>query len=107
MAMGGSFYAQYVLWIEPNYVFSLSLSVEVAMIAIIGGLGTPLGPVIGAVILVPSRILLRNWIGTAGSGLYLVVYGLFLILVVLYARQGLSGYLRVRFGKKNLGSSEG
>ena len=88
-AMVGTFYAQYVLWIEPAHTFSLDVSVQLALIAIIGGLGTLLGPVIGAALIIPLNMFLRAWLGASYAGLYLVVYGLVLVLVVLYARQGL------------------
>jgi len=88
-AMVGTFYAQYVLWIEPAHTFSLDVSVQLALIAIIGGLGTLLGPVLGAALIIPLNMFLRAWLGASYAGLYLVVYGLVLVLVVLYARQGL------------------
>jgi len=85
----GTFYAQYVLWIEPAHTFSLDISIELALIAIIGGLGTVLGPLTGAALIIPLNIALRAWLGAAVSGLYLVIYGLVLILVVLFAREGI------------------
>ncbi len=88
-AMVGTFYAQYVLWIEPAHTFSLDVSVQLALIVIIGGMGTLLGPVIGAALIIPLNMFLRAWLGASLTGLYLVVYGLVLVLVVLYARQGL------------------
>ncbi|HEV8441154.1 MAG TPA: branched-chain amino acid ABC transporter permease [Methylomirabilota bacterium] len=88
-SMIGTFYAQYVLWIEPAHTFSLDISVQLALMAIIGGLGTLLGPVVGAALIIPLNMFLRAWLGASLTGLYLVVYGLVLVLVVLYARQGL------------------
>lgn len=92
----GTFYAQYVLWIEPSHAFSLDVSVQLALIAIIGGLGTLLGPVVGAALIIPLNMFLRAWLGASFTGLYLVVYGLVLIVVVLYARQGLVAETRRR-----------
>jgi branched-chain amino acid transport system permease protein len=88
-SMVGTFYAQYVLWIEPAHTFSLDVSVQLALMAIIGGLGTLLGPVMGAALIIPLNMFLRAWLGSSLTGLYLVVYGMVLVLVVLYARQGL------------------
>jgi len=62
--------------------FSLDISVQLALIAIIGGLGTLLGPVIGAALIIPLNMFLRAWLGASYAGLYLVVYGLVLVLVV-------------------------
>lgn len=85
----GSFYAQYILWLEPPYAFSLELSTQFALMAIIGGLGTWVGPLLGAVLIIPLAIFLRAWLGAAASGLYLVFYGMILVIVVLFMRQGI------------------
>jgi branched-chain amino acid transport system permease protein len=88
-AVVGTFYAQYVLWIEPAHTFSIDISIQLALMVIIGGLGTLLGPLIGAALIVPLNMFLRAWLGAAVSGLYLVIYGLVLVLVVLFAREGI------------------
>ena len=93
-AMAGTFYAQYVLWIEPAHTFSIDISIQLALIVIIGGLGTLLGPLIGAALIVPLNMLLRAWLGASVSGLYLVIYGLVLVLVVLFAREGIVAELQ-------------
>ena len=106
-AMVGTFYAQYVLWIEPAHTFSLDISVQLALIAIIGGLGTLLGPVIGAALIIPLNMFLRAWLGASYAGLYLVVYGLVLVLVVLYARQGLVVEARGWLTRRRAGPAAG
>lgn len=97
-ALVGTYYAQYVLWIEPAHTFSLDLSIQLALMVIIGGLGTLFGPVIGASLMIPLNMFLRAWLGSAVSGLYLVIYGLVLVLVVLFAPQGLVVEGRRLFG---------
>ena len=52
-AMGGTFYAQYILFIDPESVFPLSLSILICLMAVLGGVGTLWGPLVGAAILVP------------------------------------------------------
>ena len=52
-ALGGTFYAQYVLFIDPESVFPLSLSILICLVAVLGGVGTLWGPVLGAAVLVP------------------------------------------------------
>ena len=59
-ACAGGFYAMFVKFIDPNTVFGLDVSVQIVLIAIIGGIGTILGPVIGAMVLVPLSEVLRN-----------------------------------------------
>lgn len=93
----GTFYAQYTLWLEPPYAFSLELSIQFALMVIIGGLGTWIGPLLGAALITPLNIFLRAWLGAAASGLYLVFYGIVLVLVVLFMRQGIAVETRLVF----------
>ncbi len=81
-ALGGSFYAQYVGFLDPGYALSFDLSIKFALMCIIGGLGTPLGPILGAVMITTLEMYLRAKWGGGRSGLYLVVYGALLILIV-------------------------
>jgi branched-chain amino acid transport system permease protein len=99
-ALVGTFYAQYLLWIEPAHTFSLDVSIQLALMVIIGGLGTLYGPLIGAALVIPLNMFLRAWLGAAVSGLYLVVYGLVLVVVVLYAREGLWAEVRRRLPRR-------
>ena len=93
----GTFYAQYTLWVEPPYAFSLELSIQFALMVIIGGLGTWVGPLLGAALITPLNPFQRAWLGAAASGLYLVFYGLVLVLVVLFMRQGIAVETRLAF----------
>lgn len=87
-ALGGGIYAQYVLFLEPHSEFSLATSVNFAMIAMVGGLGTVVGPTIGAFILIPLQEILRAWLGGASQGLYFIIYGVLIMLVVMFMPQG-------------------
>lgn len=95
-AIAGTFYAQYVVYIDPSGVSRLQLSVQVALFAIVGGLGTYNGPVIGACIFVPITIALRSYLGTTAPGLHMIIYGLILVLTMLYMPKGLYGTIRAR-----------
>jgi branched-chain amino acid transport system permease protein len=88
-AVGGTFYAQYIGFVDPNYVLSLDVSVQFALVAILGGLASPIGPVVGSFILTPLGQFLRAWLGGAQSGLYLVIYGALLVAVVILLPRGL------------------
>jgi branched-chain amino acid transport system permease protein len=90
----GSFHAMYFTFIEPGAIFSLELSIQIAMFALIGGLGTISGPVIGTLLVLPLAELGRNWLGNYGAGLHGLVYGIVLVVVVLTIPNGLVG----RFG---------
>jgi branched-chain amino acid transport system permease protein len=95
----GTFYAQYIAFIEPDIVFASHLSIQLALVSIIGGIGTVFGPLIGACFLTPLDIFLRGWLGGVSSGLNFVVYGVILILAVLYFPVGIAGWTKKMIGK--------
>lgn len=108
-ALCGGFWAQYVGFVDPFYVFSVDLSVRFALGAIIGGLGTALGPFLGSLLVTTLEIYLRAQFGGIGAGLvgiYLIIYGCALILVVRFVPQGLMGWLgdRLRLRPAEAGS---
>lgn len=87
-ALGGAFYTQYFLYIDPQLAFGSELSISIMTPAIVGGAGTVAGPIVGAALLVPLGELIRTGLASY-SGLHLLIYGLLLILVVLYLPHGL------------------
>ncbi len=88
-ALCGSFYCQYILFLEPDSVFSLSFSIQPALIAIVGGVGSAIGPLLGSVIIIPMEHLLRGYLGDAYGPLYIVIYGTLVAVVVLFLPYGL------------------
>lgn len=91
---GGTLYAQYIMYLEPNSTFSIENSVQFAMMAIIGGIGTVIGPVVGAFLLTPLIELLRSFLGGGMQGLYMIIYGGVLLVVVLVIPNGIAGAWR-------------
>lgn len=85
----GVFYAQYVLYIDPASVLSLSLSVLMALIVILGGAGTVAGPVVGAAILVPMSEYSRVMFSGSGRNVDLLIYGLLIMIIAVYRPDGL------------------
>ena len=98
-AIAGSFYAQYILFVDPSSVIHISISVELALLSIIGGLGTLVGPIIGAFVLGPLGVFLRGWLGGVAAGMHLVVYGVVLIVAVTYFPKGIMGWLQGFYDK--------
>ncbi len=96
-SMAGTFYAQYIFYIEPFGIFALDFSVLLAMMAIIGGLGTVWGPVAGAFIVTPLGEFLRARLGGEFQGLHLVIYGTVLILMVILLPSGVVPAITGRF----------
>jgi branched-chain amino acid transport system permease protein len=90
-ALAGTFYVQYIYFIDPNTAFSFNVSVEAALVSIVGGIGTLWGPVVGTVLLEATSALLQSWLGGGHGGLQLTVYSLILIAVILCRPAGLIG----------------
>lgn len=89
----GSFHGMYLTFIEPSSAFSLELSIQIAMFALIGGLGTVAGPVLGTIVVLPIAELARGWLSAFGNGTHGFVYGVLLVVVVLFFPRGLVGQL--------------
>lgn len=90
-AAAGTFYAQYVLYIDPDSVFPLQTSILVALIPILGGVGNLWGPLTGALLLVPVSEYTRVSLGGTGRAQDLVVYGLLIVLVAVFQPAGFMG----------------
>jgi branched-chain amino acid transport system permease protein len=111
-AAAGGFFAMFVKFIDPNIAFGLDVSVGIVLICIIGGIGTIIGPVLGAMVLVPLSEILRNprglvqvgvlssdsavvrFIETYLSNAHLLVYGILVVVVILFAPDGVLGVIR-------------
>lgn len=86
-AWGGAFWAMYFTTIQPDTVFDILVNVEVLLPAIVGGLGTVIGPILGALFVFPAADVFRQLVGV--PGLDSVFYGVILIAIVLYSPKGL------------------
>jgi len=92
-ALAGTFYVQYIYFIDPNVAFSFNVSVEAALVSIVGGIGTLWGPVLGAVLLEAGSALLQSFLGSGRAGVQLTVYSLILMAVILWRPTGLMGLI--------------
>ena len=92
-ALAGTFYAQYVLYIDPVSVMQSFVSLLAILVAGMGGMGTLWGPTIGAVVLIPISELTRVHWGGGGRAVHLVYYGLLIMLIAAFQPQGLIGLL--------------
>lgn len=95
-AVGGSFYAQFVAYIDPESVMTFQFSLLMALPAVLGGIGTLWGPVLGAAILIPMTELTRTFMGGSGKGIDLIVYGVLIMLIALARPDGLVGLFHRR-----------
>jgi branched-chain amino acid transport system permease protein len=92
-ALAGTFYTQYIYFIDPATAFSFNISIEAALVSIVGGIGTLWGPVIGTVLLETTSALLQSWLGSTTGGIQLTVYALILMAVILWRPTGLMGFV--------------
>ena len=90
MGAGGAFYVQVFQYLDPGIAFGPATSVEALVAAIVGGMGTLWGPLLGAAVLHLLAELTRNLFGSL-PGLNMVVYGSVLVLIVMFMPRGLSG----------------
>ena len=104
----GTLYAQYLLYIDPDSTFGLLNSVEIMVRPIIGGPGTVLGPLLGSAVLTPlaevTRLAFQSY-----SGVYLMWYGLILMVVIIFLPNGLMGLINKlieKIGKKSKRNDE-
>jgi branched-chain amino acid transport system permease protein len=95
-AVGGSFYAMFVSYIDPESVMGFQFSLLMALPAVVGGIGTLWGPLLGAIILIPLTELTRSFIGGSGRGIDLIVYGTLIVLISLARPEGLIGLFAPR-----------
>lgn len=90
MGAGGAFYVQVFQYIDPAIAFGPASSVEALVAAIVGGMGTLWGPVLGAAVLHLLAELTRNLFGQL-PGVNMVIYGAVLVLIVMFLPRGLAG----------------
>ena len=91
--VAGGFYGLYFRYVDPDAVFPIALSVEMVFIAVVGGLATVEGPVIGAIFLVSIGELFRERFLVG----HLIFYGLFMMLTIRYLPEGIWGGVRRAF----------
>jgi branched-chain amino acid transport system permease protein len=108
-AVGGTLYAQYVLYIDPDSVLLLHLSTRICLVSVLGGTGTLWGPIIGAFILIPMAEFTRVYLGGGGGGIHLVVYGALIMLVAVIEPGGLMALVKRlrRRGAQSAASEKG
>lgn len=102
-AMGGCIYGVFLSALQPQPMFEITLSVQIALVAIIGGRGTIFGPLAGAALLTVAGELFRNVFAQAN----LLVYGVLIVLVIMYMPDGIMGEVRKRLVRRRYVRSVG
>jgi branched-chain amino acid transport system permease protein len=90
MGAAGAFYVQVFQYIDAGIAYGPAVSIEALVAAIVGGMGTMWGPVLGAVVLHVLSDLTRNLFGEL-PGINMVIYGTVLVLIVIFVPRGIAG----------------
>ena len=98
-SLAGSLYAQYTLLIDPSSAFSISISISIALVGVVGGLGQLWGPPIGALTYAFLAKYVAAQLGGSGRGLDLVIYGLLICVIAAVRPSGLAGALKQIFAR--------
>ena len=101
-AVGGAIYGQYVMYLNPDTVSGIAVSLQIVFAAIAGGVYSLLGPSVGALLTLLLTEGLRVWFGTNFIGAANTIYGILLILCIIFMPQGIVGALqRMRLPRRS------
>lgn len=90
----GTLYVQYTYFIDPSTGFGLAYSLQIALLAIVGGVSVVWGPLLGAVVLIPVAEYLNATVGASYAGVQLLIYAVVLILCIVLLPRGLADGLQ-------------
>lgn len=108
-AFAGGLYCQYQMFISPDTVSGVAVSLQMVFAAVVGGIYVVIGPTVGAMITIVLGETLRIAVGTAAVGWDNLVYGALLVVFIIFLPQGLVGSLAGKWGwhAGNVGSQRG
>jgi branched-chain amino acid transport system permease protein len=95
-ALAGALYCQYQMFISPDTVSGIAVSLQMVFAAVVGGIYVALGPTVGAIITILLAEVLRIGFGTKAVGWDNLVYGVLLILFIIFLPKGILGSLLAR-----------
>jgi branched-chain amino acid transport system permease protein len=93
-AIGGAIYGQYVMYLNPDTVSGIAVSLQIVFAAIAGGVYSLFGPSVGALLTLLLTEGLRVWFGTNFIGAANTIYGILLVLCIIFMPQGIVGALQ-------------
>jgi branched-chain amino acid transport system permease protein len=93
-ALGGAIYGQYFMYLNPETVSGIAVSLQIVFAVIAGGVYSLLGPTVGSLLTLSLTEGLRVWFGTNFIGAANTIYGILLILCIIFMPQGIAGALQ-------------
>jgi branched-chain amino acid transport system permease protein len=94
-ALGGALFGQYLMYLNPETVSGIGVSLQIVFAAIVGGMYAMLGPTVGALLTIALTEGLRVWFGANFVGAANAIYGILLILFVVFMPRGILGWLEM------------
>jgi branched-chain amino acid transport system permease protein len=92
-ALGGAVFGQYLMYLNPETVSGIGVSLQIVFAAIVGGMYAMLGPTVGALLTMALTEGLRVWFGANFVGAANTIYGILLILFVIFMPRGIIGWV--------------
>ncbi|MGH6665356.1 MAG: branched-chain amino acid ABC transporter permease [Pseudolabrys sp.] len=97
-ALGGAIYGQYIAYLNPESVSGIAVSLQIVFAAVAGGVYSMLGPTVGSLLTISLTEGLRVWFGVTFIGAANTIYGLLLVLCIIFMPQGIVGTIeRAKF----------
>jgi len=106
-ALAGALYCQYQMFISPDTVSGIAISLQMVFAVVVGGIYVSLGPTVGAVITILLGEVLRISFGTRAVGWDNLVYGVLLVLFIVFLPKGILGSLLDLFRPRVLAKPSG
>jgi branched-chain amino acid transport system permease protein len=100
-AAGGSVFAQYIMYLNPETVSGVGVSLQIVFAAIAGGMYSALGPTVGALLTLSLTEELRVLFGTTLIGAANTIYGVLLILFIIFMPRGILGVVETWLGRRS------
>jgi len=99
-AIGAVLYAQYITYLNPHTLSGVAPSLEIAFKAILGGMFSLWGPTVGTALIVALEEYIRVSYGGKFVGFSQIIYGLALVLLIIFLPKGIYGSLHDLFRRK-------
>jgi branched-chain amino acid transport system permease protein len=99
-ALGGAIYGQYMMYLNPETVSGIAVSLQIVFAAIVGGTYAAIGPTIGALLTISLNEGLRVAFGTNFIGAANTIYGILLILFIIFMPRGIVGMIEDTFKRR-------
>jgi len=90
-ALGGALYGQYLMYLNPETVSGIGVSLQIVFAAIAGGMYALLGPTTGSLLTIALTEGLRVWFGTSFIGAANTIYGILLVVFIIFMPRGIVG----------------